>query len=104
MIRTLAAAAAFMAAFLMPGVTLAHHAGEHPVNVSESVCVSENDLQEAVNNAEEKLQFEGLSTSGIPFKFYANEATWTVWYFNMNAGLWCTSRSMTGEIIKDIQA
>ena len=46
----------------------------------------------------EELLFSGTSTVGVPFRFYANEETWTVVFFNGPPQGWCTGPAFGGEV------
>jgi len=85
MIRTLAAAAAFMAAFLMPA------SGQQVACVPDTAAADE-----AARNAGEELAFEGETSGGVGMRFYISPTTWTV-FFERN-GQWCTAPSMVGKI------
>ncbi|NBQ50154.1 MAG: hypothetical protein EBT12_09720 [Marivivens sp.] len=85
MIRTLAAAAALWAAFLLPA------SGQQVACVPDAAAADE-----AARNAGEELAFEGETSGGVGMRFYISPTTWTV-FFERN-GQWCTAPSMVGKI------
>lgn len=88
MIRTLAAAAALWAAFLMPA------AGQQIVCVPDTASA---DL--AARNANEELAWIGETSDHVRVRFYLGRETWSV-FFERN-GQWCTAPSMVGKIKRD---
>jgi len=90
MIRTLAAAAAFMAAFLMPA------------QAQQSLCVPDiAAMEEIVTNAKEKLIFSGTSSGGVQFWFYANASTYSVFFRHPTTAQICTGLHYTGRVNSD---
>ena len=88
MIRTLAAAAAFWAAFLMPAFG------------QQIVCVPDTaSADEAARNSGEELAWRGDTSDGVGMRFYLGPTSWSV-FFERN-GQWCTAPSMVGKIKRD---
>lgn len=88
MLRTLAAAAALWAAFLMPAF------GQQIVCVPDAAAADE-----AARNANEELAWRGETSGGTAMRFYLGRTTWTVWF--ERDGRWCTAPSMVGKIKRD---
>lgn len=86
MIRTLAAAAAFWAAFLMPAF------GQQIVCVPDAAAADE-----ASRNAGEELAWVGQTSAGTLMRFYLGRQTFSVFYQGADSS-WCTAPSMIGKI------
>lgn len=93
MIRTLAVAAAFWAAFLMPA-----SAQQQIACVPDAAAADE-----AARNAGEELAWRGETSGGgggtVGMRFYLGRDSWTVFY--ERDGQWCTAPSMVGKIKRD---
>ena len=85
MIRTLAAAAAFWAAFLMPAF------GQQLACVPDAAAADE-----AARTANEELAWVGETSGGTGMRFYISPTTWSVFF--ERDGQWCTAPSMVGKI------
>lgn len=85
MIRTLAAAAAFWAAFLLP-------ASAQQVACVSSVAAAD----EAARSAGEELALELVTSGGTPMRLYIGTSTWSVFF--QREGVWCVAPSMVGRI------
>lgn len=88
MIRTLAAAAALWAAFLMPAF------GQQIVCVPDAAAADE-----VARNAGEELAWAGETSAGVSMRFYLGRKTWSVFFDR--GGQWCTAPSMVGKIKRD---
>jgi len=89
MFRTLAAAAAFWAAFLLPA------------SGQQVACVPGlQEMNDASRQHGEELIWTGLSNAGQKFYFFANfaAATYTVWFALPNGAI-CTGLGYVGEIV-----
>ena len=90
MLRTLAAAAALWAAFLMPAF------GQQTLP-----CVpDERAADAAAAVANEDLVWVGETASGVRMRFYMGRSSWTV-FFRRADSLWCTSPSMVGTVTRE---
>lgn len=88
MLRILAAAAAFWAAFLMPAFG------------QQIVCVPDTaSADEAARHAGEELALELVTSGGTPMRLYIGTSTFSVFF--EREGTWCTAPSMVGEIKRD---
>lgn len=88
MLRTLAIAAAFMAAFLMPA------------SGQQLACVSSVEkADEAARLSGEQLVWIGETAGGVVMRFYRGASSWTVMY--EISGRWCTAPHMLG-VIKEV--
>ena len=88
MLRTLAAAAALWAAFLMPA------SGQQVACVS-SVAKAD----EAARLSGEELVWIGETAGGVVMRFYRGQTSWTVMY--QVSDRWCTAPHMLG-VIKEV--
>lgn len=90
MLRTLAAAAALWAAFLMPAF------GQQTLP-----CVPDEKAADATAAvAGEDLVWQGATASGVQMRFYLGRSSWTV-FFRRADSLWCTSPSMVGTVKRE---
>jgi len=85
MLRTLAAAAALWAAFLMPAF------GQQISCVPDTAAADQ-----AARNAGEELAWQGETSGGVGMRFYISPTTWSVFF--ERDGQWCTAPSMVGKI------
>lgn len=59
-------------------------------------------FEQQINGLGEKLLFAGTSLIGIPFRFYTGKDTYSMLFFNPQAG-WCTGAPFNGRISTPIQ-
>jgi len=59
-------------------------------------------FEQQIKGLGEKLLFAGTSLIGIPFRFYTGKDTYSMLFFNPQAG-WCTGPAFNGEMTTPVQ-